>query len=713
MIKCCKNGINIEFDEISSEIKELSYEGKSYIGDTIPVFSISFMNKCGAGDVVCSSEFKLTGTEQSSDGFVCQYENSTAKVEMSVAVTDNISWDINVLPIDKEMTVEWVDYPQILVPDKLKDKDGGSKILWGFNEGVIVDDMNLKENAWGYMEPKYPSEGVMGLFPAIVETQFMAYYDETSGLYIAAHDNHNNLKGIDFYRYKNGIKLQFRHFTGADFGERYIMSYPMVTEFFKGEWQDAADIYRNWFEENHSDEFVPIERNKMLPKWYGESPVIVTYPVRGKYDTDVMTPNKLFPYENAMPYIKRLEKELNSKIMVILMHWEGTAPWAPPYVWPPFGGESALEKFIKEIHDDGNVIGVYCSGMGWTQHSNITDYDMPEKFENEHLESVMCVSPEQKLEPSKICTPQRAGYDMCPTQKFTVEVLKDQVQKMADAGLDYIQLLDQNHGGTSYFCYSHNHGHPPVPGKWQVDAVKRLLSVVKGNYPKLLLGCESAAAESYIPQLLLSDNRFNLNYRIGRPTPAYAYIYHKYVNNFMGNQVCANIWIDYDKSPENLQERIAYSFCAGDMLTIVLNDEGSIMWNWGQVGIEKMPDQKAIVELIKNLNEWRCGRGKKYIHSGDMVKPYRTISQKGRIARVGIPDLMCDKIYTCAWKSSDNTYGQFLVNYNKADEQCEVELPGNCKFKVYDNYGNFYAINGGKTKITVKGLSAVMIERDQ
>lgn len=227
------------------------------------------------------------------------------------------------------------------------------------------------------------------------------------------------------------------------------------------------------------------------------------------------------------------------------------------------------------------------------------------------------------------------------------------------------------------------------------------------------MGCESAAAESYIPQLLLSDNRFNLNYRIGRPTPEYAYIYHKYVNNFMGNQVCANIWIDYDKSPENLQERIAYSFCAGDMLTIVLNDEVSIMWNWGQVGIEKMPDQKAIVELIKNLNEWRCGRGKKYIHSVDMVKPYRTISQKGRIARVGIPDLMCDKIYTCAWKSSDNTYGQFLVNYNKADEQCEVELPGNCKFKVYDNYGNFYAINGGKTKITVKGLSAVMIERDQ
>ena len=36
---------------------------------------------------------------------------------------------------------------------------------------------------------------------------------------------------------------------------------------------------------------------------------------------------------------------------------------------------------------------------------------------------------------------------------------------VAKAGVDYIQLLDQNHGGTPYFCYSRKHNHPPVPGK--------------------------------------------------------------------------------------------------------------------------------------------------------------------------------------------------------------------------------------------------------
>ena len=38
--------------------------------------------------------------------------------------------------------------------------------------------------------------------------------------------------------------------------------------------------------------------------------------------------------------------------------------------------------------------------------------------------------------------------------------------------------------------------------------------------------------------------------------------HHKYVNNFMGNQVYVNHLFDYNKNPENLLMRIAYSFCA-------------------------------------------------------------------------------------------------------------------------------------------------------
>lgn len=52
------------------------------------------------------------------------------------------------------------------------------------------------------------------------------------------------------------------------------------------------------------------------------------------------------------------------------MHWEGSAPWAPPYVWPPYGDESIYLDFVKAMHAKGNLVGLYASGIGCTLKSN-------------------------------------------------------------------------------------------------------------------------------------------------------------------------------------------------------------------------------------------------------------------------------------------------------------------------------------------------------
>ena len=77
---------------------------------------------------------------------------------------------------------------------------------------------------------------------------------------------------------------------------------------------------------------------------------------------------------------------------------------------------------------------------------------------------------------------------------------------------------------------------PPVPGSWQVDEVNSILEDVYQD--KKIFGCESAAAEPFIKNLLFSDNRWTLAELVGDAVPAYAYIYHSRVNNFMGNQTC-------------------------------------------------------------------------------------------------------------------------------------------------------------------------------
>ena len=707
MVFCKNNSIELAFDEKSGVIKNLLYCGKNYAFNEISIFEIAKINEAGDRTKLDVTYFELESVQSSDDSFECVYKNLELTVRINAVLKKNIEWHININNNGNDV-IEWVNYPQIVVENDLKDNGGDSKILWGFNEGAIVDSLKFRDTSWGYIEPEYPGMGVMGLFPAIVETQFMAYMNNERGLYFAAHDKDGNLKGIDFYEYNDGIKLQFRHYTNCDFKDNYEMPYTMVMEFFEGDWMDASEIYRTWFEENASSEFIPIKENKKLPEWYSESPVIVTYPVRGLFDTDVMNPNKLFPYTNAMKYIEEFEKKFDSRIMVILMHWEGTAPWAPPYVWPPYGGEDELKKFIDALHERGDVIGVYCSGIGWTQHSNLDDYHMDEYFEKNNLKKTMCLSEKQELPLSKICTAQRSGYDLCPSEEFTNEVICDQVKKMVSSGLDYIQIMEQNHGGNSYFCYAKNHKHPPVPGKWQTDAIKNLLNNAQQNSGKVLFGCESAAAESYIPQLLFSDNRFNLCYTIGEPVPVYSYIYHKYLNNFMGNQVATNYAFDHKRSPENINVRIVYSFCAGDMLTVILNDDGKFIFNWGYEDLSDIPDQENVSELVKNLNSWRRGFTKKYLHTGVMKKPYKV--KCGRRVMYGVRkfDHEYDEIFTCAW-SAENSFGQFLVNYNSEDITCTVDLPEGEEFLIYTSVDS--KPEKMKGKVTVKKLSAVLIER--
>ena len=703
------NRSSISFNNENGNIVSLKYGAKEFIGGETPLFDIKLLDKSGDAHILSSEDFTLTDTRLENAEISLTFEKEDMRVIANAKVGEQITFGITVSALDGFVT-EWVNYPGIAVPDSLSDKGGDAKILWGFNEGSLIESMEVRQKSWFcYKEIEYPSIGLHSLFPGCIETQFMAYYDGEAGIYTASHDNECNLKGIDFYHRGGGIALSFKHFTGSDFGCAYTLPYPQVVQFFEGNWQDACEIYRAWFEENHASDFVKIKDNPHIPRWYKESPVIITYPVRGKFDTDVMTPNKLFPYINVMPHVERFEKELGSKVMILLMHWEGTAPWAPPIVWPPYGGEEKLRELIDALHERGDVLGVYCSGLGWTINSKLDDYNTEKLFEEKGLSKEMCLSPKGELPYSKICTSQRTGYDMCPVRDFTKSTVKGEVQAMASAGIDYVQLMDQNHGGTSYLCYSREHGHPPVPGFWQVKAVKELLSEAKEGYDKLLLGCESAAGESYIPQLGFSDNRFELTYAHGKPVPVYSYIYHQYVNNFMGNQVCADSFIVPSDFPESYYERLAYGFCAGDLLTLIINEDGEIDRSWGKNrSIDFTPDQSATLKFVATLNYFRRNYPE-YLHTGKMVKGLKINGRLIDMPRRNNGVCTVPAVHTAAYESDDGSVAEMLVNWQSVEEIVTAELSEG--YILIDSEGKETRLDSGKINIQIPAYSAVMVEK--
>ena len=300
--------------------------------------------------------------------------------------------------IPAAMLLEWFDGPQVCIaPDR--------KLFYPSWDGVEVTKFAHPYRPVCYRE-RFSPPGGNSLYPGLAQMQFMAAYKDGKGVYFSAVDSRHTPKAVDWEEI-NGktVRLTLQTFCG-DLGEdgAWRPKFHYSLRPYAGGWMEACEIYRDWV--RTLPDFAKAPKRS---KWMYDSPVNLIYPVRG-YGRDSgrdMKPNRMFPYINAMPTVEKFGKALDSKIMALLMHWEGTAPWAPPYVWPPFGGEKELAKFRDALHARGDLLGVYCSGTAWTQISSIVPtYSLEQRFEDEHLGRHMMRGPKGQITAS-ICN----GHD--------------------------------------------------------------------------------------------------------------------------------------------------------------------------------------------------------------------------------------------------------------------------------------------------------------
>ena len=730
----------LTLNELNGAIESIEKNGENMIATDNAehaLFEICFRDKAQGGEVIRANSDQATKCEisQSKNKITIAYSQFEG-MDISARVTVDVSkespfmnWNIEVHN-NTAYLMEYIDFPNLVVPNNLVGNGGDSRIFWPAQEGVVIEDINLMEEGLRKYRPiEYPNLlGWIGLYPSSAQMQFMAYYSSKGGLYMASHDDKFNVKGIEYCKAgNNGIKMEYHLFTTGAGKGTYKLPYDMVIGTFNGDWHDAADIYRNWVESSTMPRPSKIFENKDLPDWYFESPVVITYPVRGEHDMDdgTMPPNALYPYTNALPILDDLGQAFDSKVMSLLMHWEGSAPWAPPYAWPPYGGTKNFDKFVKGLHDKGNYIGLYASGIGYTIRSNTdTTYNMTKEYEELGLEKIMKKAPDGGFSIVNVCaTPrpgvgQRFGYDMCPTNQFVTDVVVDQVSQMVEKGdVDYIQYFDQNLGGSCYGCYDTEHGHGYGPGAWQTHAMNELyealMPVLRSAERKALLGCEAAAAEPFIPYLLFNDNRAAINFAFGTPVPAYQYVNHEYLNGFMGNQNSFEQTVDIEKSPMNMLQRLALAFVSGDMFTVILRGDGDMIETWNSNWDAKIPNQEYMKSLIKNLNEWRKTGGLDYLVTGRMIKPlaFEGSTNIPMVAKPSGLPINFSSVLSSGWESQKGRNAQFFVNYLPEEKEITIDMSSTknvaVHYKASDTIGD--KAEAGKLTIKLPPLNAVMV----
>lgn len=664
------NNMNININFETAKITSIKILNIERLYKQSPLFKLSFLDEKGQRTQLTSDEFVFLNFSNNIATYTANnYPDLTVKV-LLVTNDNDIEWRIAVSNVKSNLVCEWITFPQITLPP-LKENNlanNGGVILYPYNEGAIYSDMMQRENSnQRYREPKYPSEGNYGIFPNMVFAQFIAYHFDDCGIYFGMHDKARAVKGINFAPNDDGVAIDIRLYTNCNFGEDFIMDYPIVIAKTESNWESSAEKYRRFFENNLPNGVCKISENKNLPAWYKNSPLVVSYPIRGAHDMDT-TPNDFFPYTNAIPVIDEIKQKTNSQILVLLMHWEGTAPWAPPYVWPPYGGVENFYEFKNYLNKNNDLLGVYCSGFGYTIQSNlIPEYNKSEEYDKKCLSKAMCSSETGEIT-SVICQGQRKSYDVCPASPVGKHLLNDAYQPLFESGLDYVQILDQNHGGGQYFCYSKEHGHPPVPGKWMTESMQELLTDWNKKAPNTLFGCESAGAEPYIGNLLFSDNRFELNYAGGMPVSLYSYIFHEYVRNFMGNQVGCPI----NGFEDSVNYRLAYSFVAGDSMTIVLSPDKSILPNWGFRYNDNANNRELTFKFINNLTSFYKNDKYKLLYNGRRIPAKEVICDTISYSmwHTNKP-LVVPKILTCAYEI-DGKKIQILCNPFNYEVPCKL-----------------------------------------
>ena len=138
----------------------------------------------------------------------------------------------------------------------------------------------------------------------------------------------------------------------------------------------------------------------------------------------------------------------------------------------------------------------------------------------------------------------------------------------------------------------------------------------------------------------------------------------------MGNQVSCPFLPDSDTLPY----RIAYSFAAGDCMTLVFSPNGELMPNWGRPRHKTPPSKEKVLTLVANLSRFYREKAKPFLFDGRMIA-CRGVECKNIIFGKRDTERVTElpEILVSAWESANGRRARILVNPHDKEVSCRVD----------------------------------------
>jgi hypothetical protein len=568
--------------------------------------------------------------EKKRSGFVLRWSDSRESGLSELRVTATASadsrnsawrWSLKVENGSSDWCIRRVVFPRLSVADP----GTGSSIFYPMASGVE------KQDVWGKpfsYKSTYPSGSAA--------MQFFAIYNHEqtpSGLYMGVHDAFGSTRDMFAESDVASKSLLIGFDTPASDmdvpGNGFEFSGNAVWRLFRGDWFDAATIYKAWVKRNA----------KWWPALGKDGREDTPLPVR---ELCVWALTGGEPAKVA-PSVEAFRQYMN---MPVGCHWYSWNKASFDNDYPHFlPAKDGVPETVKQMHNAGVYVMPYTNGRLWdTRDRGIEDWQFTS------VAKPACT----KDDDGKPYIEDYGSTDtdgspvhlavMCPYTDLWQTTLKDLVGRLySEIGVDGV-YMDQVAAAAPKLCMDKTHGHPVGGGHWWNDGYWKMLANIRASKPKDKFLTTECNAEPFVSSF---DGLLTWHWQQDGMVPAFPAVYGGAVQMF-GRAWGSGSWPTRDLA---IRMKLGQELVFGEQL------------GWISPGIIS---EKENAEFLKQAAQLRW-RTKRYFYAGEMARPPKLI---GDIPQVkadwkwgGEHWVTTDSVLCGAWRlSRENRLVLIFVN---------------------------------------------------
>lgn len=412
------------------------------------------------------TEFTYLHSEQ----LVLQWIKEDIRVKVTIAEAGG-KLKMHIFAAGGRRALNRIHFPVYEGIEKITQKDDYLILPWqnGFLIKNPVDNLLNTEKEvpfWmGRGGKKYEND-----YPAQYSYQFFAYYEKnTKGYYMACEDGvaYTKTIGLHYNAVTDGMDMMFTNYPeGMGEVKYYSLPYKYVFRFFKGDWQTATKIYREWAVKQKW--YTPL-RDRNLPKAIEE---IDFFRINHEhYALGTRTEE----------FVKTCSLIKEKLACVPAMHWYGWNKALKHGDWYPEMANYNNVEWHNELVKINHILADI--GVKKIPYVNVHLWDkfLP-SFKAEEAEKSLVLQESNVIE-DEPWSEDKNLFAVCHADnriKNKALALFDRL--VHEDGFDGI-YIDQVASFNATLCFSKNHGHPAGGGSWWSDEYHRMLNTLRDMMP--------------------------------------------------------------------------------------------------------------------------------------------------------------------------------------------------------------------------------------